>query len=48
MKRLKRWWNKGDGGEWYEPYITNGDVVTILLSSITIFLLIFFICIYFY
>jgi len=24
---IKNWLEKGEGGEWYEPYITNGDVL---------------------
>jgi hypothetical protein len=28
------WLNKGDGGSWYEPYVTNKDLV--LISFVTI------------
>lgn len=27
LAAVKKWWHKGEGGEWYEPYVTNGDVV---------------------
>jgi hypothetical protein len=27
LAAVKNWWYKGEGGEWYEPYVTNGDVV---------------------
>jgi len=27
LAAVKKWWDKGEGGEWYEPYVTNGDVV---------------------
>lgn len=29
MIKLRDWLNKGDGGEWYEPYVTNGDMIRI-------------------
>jgi hypothetical protein len=32
--KLKEWLNKGEGGEWYEPYVTNKDLV--FISAITI------------
>jgi hypothetical protein len=39
---FKKWLNKGEGGEWYEPFVTNGDmgvivIITIIVSSIIIF-----------
>ena len=42
MKKIKNRLDKGDGGEWYEPYITNRDmiyigIITLILSSIIIF-----------
>ena len=27
--KLKEWLDKGEGGEWYEPYVTNRDLVMI-------------------
>jgi len=27
--KLKEWLDKGEGGEWYEPYVTNRDLVFI-------------------
>jgi len=27
--KLKDWLDKGEGGEWYEPYVTNRDLVVI-------------------
>lgn len=34
LAAVKSWWYKGEGGEWYEPYITNGDVVICLLITV--------------
>lgn len=34
--KLKDWLNKGEGGQWYEPYITNGDLVYILFITLVI------------
>ena len=38
---IKKWLNKGEGGEWYEPFITNEDliyivIITLIVSSIII------------
>jgi len=27
--KLNEWLDKGEGGEWYEPYVTNRDLVII-------------------
>lgn len=32
---INKWLNKGDGGEWYEPFVSNLDLIIIL--AITIF-----------
>lgn len=42
IKSIKHWLNKSDGGEWFEPYVTNKDItiiilLTIIVSSIIIF-----------
>ena len=29
------WLNKGEGGEWYEPHVTNRDLITILAVTLT-------------
>ncbi len=34
LAAVKIWWYKGEGGEWYEPYVTNGDVVICCLIGI--------------
>jgi hypothetical protein len=39
--KLKEWLDKGEGGEWYEPYVTNRDlvfigIITAIVSSIII------------
>ena len=26
---MKKWLDKGDGGQWYEPYVTNRDLIYI-------------------
>lgn len=30
------WLNRGEGGDWYEPYVTNGDVLRIVAFTIMI------------
>jgi hypothetical protein len=42
VKRLEKWLEKGSGGEWYEPCMSNWDslliiVLTLLLSVIFLF-----------
>ena len=27
--KLKEWLDKGEGGEWYEPYVINRDLIMI-------------------
>jgi hypothetical protein len=27
--KIRNWINKGEGGEWYEPFVTNEDLVYI-------------------
>jgi hypothetical protein len=35
MRKVQEWLNKGEGGEWYEPYVTNRDLVIIgIITSI--------------
>jgi len=34
LAAVKSWWHKGEGGEWYEPYVTNGDVLICCLIGI--------------
>jgi hypothetical protein len=35
MRKVQEWLNKGKGGEWYEPYVTNRDLVIIgIITSI--------------
>ena len=29
MKQINEWLNKGEGGEWYEPYINNKGLIQI-------------------
>jgi hypothetical protein len=31
---MKQWLDKGDGGEWYEPYVTNKDLLTIAILTL--------------
>jgi hypothetical protein len=44
MKKILKWLNKGDGGEWYEPYVTNKDMVHICLITIIVSTIIIFGC----
>lgn len=42
MKNIKDWLDKYDGGEWFEPYVTNRDIVfigtiTAIVSGVIIF-----------
>lgn len=32
--KIREWLDKGDGGEWYEPYVTNGDCVYIWILTL--------------
>jgi hypothetical protein len=34
--KLKYWLDKGEGGEWYEPYITNKDLVIVGIITATV------------
>ena len=34
INKIKQWLNKGEGGEFYEHYVTNGDVVPIMILVI--------------
>ena len=42
MSKLKDWLDRGEGGEWYEPYVTNRDTIgimalTAIVSSMIVF-----------
>ena len=42
MKKINKWLDKGDGGEWYDPYVTNRDIIfigiiTVIISGVIIF-----------
>lgn len=32
--KKENWLDKGDGGEWFEPYVTNMDIVYIALITL--------------
>lgn len=34
IKPYIKWFYKGDGGEWYEPFISNLDLIIILLITL--------------
>jgi hypothetical protein len=36
IMKIKEWLNKGDGGEWYEPYVTNRDLIIIGLITLIV------------
>ena len=42
--KKENWLDKGDGGEWYEPYVTNRDIVTIFWIAIIVSLIIILGC----
>lgn len=31
---LKKWLNKGEGGEWYEPFVSNMDIIIIFIITL--------------
>jgi len=33
-ERLEEWLDKGEGGEWYEPYVTNRDKVMLTIYTV--------------
>ena len=35
-KKLKNWFDKGDGGNFYEPYVTNKDVLFIYALTLIV------------
>ena len=37
---MRKWLNKGEGGEWYEPYVSNRDLVFIGLLTLVVSLII--------
>lgn len=34
INKIKQWLNKGEGGEFYEPYVTNRGVLQIMIITI--------------
>ena len=34
--KLKEWLDRGEGGEWYEPYVTNRDLVFISVITLMV------------
>lgn len=32
--KFKEWLNKGEGGSWYEPYVTNLDSIHIFIFTL--------------
>jgi hypothetical protein len=34
INKIKQWLNKGEGGQFYEPYVTNRDIVQIIILTI--------------
>ena len=43
-KRLNDWLERGGGGEWYEPYVTNRDLLIISIITIIVSLIIILGC----
>lgn len=33
---INKWLNKGEGGEWYEPFVSNLDLLIILAITIVV------------
>jgi hypothetical protein len=42
--KIKKWLDKGEGGQFYEPYITNGDTTLIAILTILFSILIILGC----
>ena len=42
--KIKKWLDKGEGGQFYEPYITNGDAILIAILTIPFSILIILGC----
>jgi hypothetical protein len=42
--KIKKWLDKGEGGQFYEPYITNGDTILIAILTIPFSILIILGC----
>ena len=34
INKIKQWVNKGEGGQFYEHYVTNRDIVQIIILTI--------------
>lgn len=34
LNKIKQWLDKGGGGEWFEPYVTNKDIILITVLTV--------------
>jgi len=44
LNKIKKWLDKGEGGKWFEPYVTNIDVILITILTILFSALIILVC----
>jgi hypothetical protein len=42
--KIKQWLDKGEGGEWYEPYVTNRDVIILMMLTMIVSVMIILGC----
>ena len=35
-EKFKQWLDKSDGGQWYEPYVTNRDIIYIGIITLIV------------
>lgn len=43
-QKIAEWLNIGEGGEWYEPHITNRDLIYICIITLILSVIIIFSC----
>ena len=34
LNKIKQWLDKGSGGKWFEPYVTNKDIILITVLTV--------------
>jgi hypothetical protein len=42
--KIKKWLDKGEGGQFYEPYVTNGDVIILMMLTMIVSVMIILGC----
>ena len=44
VEKIKKWLDKGEGGQFYEPYVTNGDVIILMMLTMIVSVMIILGC----